>query len=411
MTSSSGPVAHGSRPVRRARVAQGDPPGAALPRRPGLVVDGGPACRVATTTARDTVDCGHRRARGCQGGGRQRGLDSTQMEARLARWRAHPDAAPRQVRAYLRDRFPALEHAPLLAARSCRYELTPDTNFIADRHPASSERLAGGRGLRPWFQARAGDGRATRRRAARRGAVTGALRAWRAPAVEQPANGGFRRSVRLLAAQASRIRSREPETRKRSLNLPAASNPLARIRDAKTPVRAACAALGGRLRRPRALERFTSCLCQVCGRVATGGAGSRARLLIRGPEALPGAARDRALHRGGARRLPSLHVDRRRRDAVPAPSELAGRAGRSRSTGASWAATGDAHAGGMRFRLRDIEGGGKERYRRLQGLRARPVRSGATRRRREPRNGTFVATPGTMVTKCPSKYTAQAGRQ
>jgi glycine/D-amino acid oxidase-like deaminating enzyme len=41
-----------------------------------------------------------------------------------------------QVRAYLRDRFPALEHAPLLAARSCRYELTPDTNFIADRHPA-----------------------------------------------------------------------------------------------------------------------------------------------------------------------------------------------------------------------------------------------------------------------------------
>lgn len=42
----------------------------------------------------------------------------------------------REVRAYLRDRFPALEHTPLLAARSCRYELTPDTNFIADRHPA-----------------------------------------------------------------------------------------------------------------------------------------------------------------------------------------------------------------------------------------------------------------------------------
>jgi glycine/D-amino acid oxidase-like deaminating enzyme len=39
------------------------------------------------------------------------------------------------VRAYLRERFPALEHAPLLEARSCRYELTKDTNFIAARHP------------------------------------------------------------------------------------------------------------------------------------------------------------------------------------------------------------------------------------------------------------------------------------
>jgi len=40
------------------------------------------------------------------------------------------------VRAYLRDRFPALEHAPLVEARSCRYELTPDTHFIAAPHPA-----------------------------------------------------------------------------------------------------------------------------------------------------------------------------------------------------------------------------------------------------------------------------------
>ena len=40
-----------------------------------------------------------------------------------------------QVRAYLRDRFPALEHAPLVGARACRYELSPDANFIAGRHP------------------------------------------------------------------------------------------------------------------------------------------------------------------------------------------------------------------------------------------------------------------------------------
>ena len=39
------------------------------------------------------------------------------------------------VRAYLRDRFPALEHAPLRETRACRYELTRDSHFIADRHP------------------------------------------------------------------------------------------------------------------------------------------------------------------------------------------------------------------------------------------------------------------------------------
>jgi glycine/D-amino acid oxidase-like deaminating enzyme len=39
------------------------------------------------------------------------------------------------VRAYLRTRFPALEHAPMLASRCCRYELTADTNFLAAPHP------------------------------------------------------------------------------------------------------------------------------------------------------------------------------------------------------------------------------------------------------------------------------------
>jgi glycine/D-amino acid oxidase-like deaminating enzyme len=40
-----------------------------------------------------------------------------------------------EVRAYLQERFPALEYAPLTGARSCRYELTPDTHFIAAPHP------------------------------------------------------------------------------------------------------------------------------------------------------------------------------------------------------------------------------------------------------------------------------------
>jgi sarcosine oxidase len=40
------------------------------------------------------------------------------------------------VRAYMRDRFPALEAAPLVEARSCRYELTRDSHFLAAQHPA-----------------------------------------------------------------------------------------------------------------------------------------------------------------------------------------------------------------------------------------------------------------------------------
>jgi sarcosine oxidase len=48
-----------------------------------------------------------------------------------------PDTATTEpaVRAYLRDRFPGLEHARLVEARTCRYELTADTNFIAAPHP------------------------------------------------------------------------------------------------------------------------------------------------------------------------------------------------------------------------------------------------------------------------------------
>jgi sarcosine oxidase len=40
-----------------------------------------------------------------------------------------------QVRMYMRDRFPALERARLLETRACRYELSPDSHFIAAEHP------------------------------------------------------------------------------------------------------------------------------------------------------------------------------------------------------------------------------------------------------------------------------------
>jgi glycine/D-amino acid oxidase-like deaminating enzyme len=46
--------------------------------------------------------------------------------------RPEADAAARE---YLRGRFPALAGAPLVGARACQYVITPDTHFVAARHP------------------------------------------------------------------------------------------------------------------------------------------------------------------------------------------------------------------------------------------------------------------------------------
>lgn len=37
-------------------------------------------------------------------------------------------------RAYLAERFPALAHAPLSGTKTCRYEITPDSHFVAAQH-------------------------------------------------------------------------------------------------------------------------------------------------------------------------------------------------------------------------------------------------------------------------------------
>ena len=58
--------------------------------------------------------------------------------------RASP-AAIEDARALLRTRFPALADAPLLGAEVCQYEVTPDSHFIVDRHPAAEDVwIAGG---------------------------------------------------------------------------------------------------------------------------------------------------------------------------------------------------------------------------------------------------------------------------
>jgi glycine/D-amino acid oxidase-like deaminating enzyme len=40
------------------------------------------------------------------------------------------------IRAFVRQRFPALAGAPLVGAEVCQYENSPDGNFLVDRHPA-----------------------------------------------------------------------------------------------------------------------------------------------------------------------------------------------------------------------------------------------------------------------------------
>jgi glycine/D-amino acid oxidase-like deaminating enzyme len=54
-------------------------------------------------------------------------------------------AALETARTYLGYRFPALKDAPLLEARVCQYEASPDEHFIIDRHPeAATAWLVGG---------------------------------------------------------------------------------------------------------------------------------------------------------------------------------------------------------------------------------------------------------------------------
>ena len=90
-----------------------------------------------------------------------------------------------------------------------------------------------------------------------------------------------------------------------------------------------------------------------------------------------------------------------------APSELAGRTGEVQLAGVVVGpVTGDAHAGGLRFRMKDIgNGGGATVAVRYSGsvpdlfkVGRHVVVDGALRR------GTFVAVPGSLITKCPSKY-------
>ena len=76
----------------------------------------------------------------------------------------------------------------------------------------------------------------------------------------------------------------------------------------------------------------------------------------RGQEAVSGATRHRPLDRGGARSLSPLHLDRRWRHAVAQAEPARGPDGTVSLVGrVVGKPTGDSHAGGLRFKLRDVK--------------------------------------------------------
>ncbi|HEU5491133.1 MAG TPA: cytochrome c maturation protein CcmE [Gaiellaceae bacterium] len=93
------------------------------------------------------------------------------------------------------------------------------------------------------------------------------------------------------------------------------------------------------------------------------------------------------------------------------PSELAGRTGEVQLAGlVVGPVRGDAHDGGLRFRLKDISGDSRTSVAVLYTgsvpdlfkVGRHIVVDGELER------GTFVAQPGSMITKCPSKYASQS---
>ena len=90
-----------------------------------------------------------------------------------------------------------------------------------------------------------------------------------------------------------------------------------------------------------------------------------------------------------------------------APSALQGRTGDVQLAGrVVGPVSGDAHSGGLRFRLEDIGGTARSRVA-VRYTGSVPDLFKAGRHiviDGRLRNGVFVAEPGSMITKCPSKY-------
>jgi glycine/D-amino acid oxidase-like deaminating enzyme len=102
-----------------------------------------PSWNVPGVTGWAALPPDHRGFRVRTGGGRRPGAPRPTDPDESERW-VPPEAVERAVE-FVCQRFPALEHAPLLETRACHYELSVSRNFIVDRHPAlENVWLAGG---------------------------------------------------------------------------------------------------------------------------------------------------------------------------------------------------------------------------------------------------------------------------
>ena len=107
----------------------------AVTRQELLFLDGGPAWRTPGLPAWCDYDRAMYGTADVDGLGVKAALDLEGPPLDPDADLPHTASTESEVRAYLHDRFPALAGAPLVEARSCRYELTADTHFIAATHP------------------------------------------------------------------------------------------------------------------------------------------------------------------------------------------------------------------------------------------------------------------------------------
>jgi glycine/D-amino acid oxidase-like deaminating enzyme len=93
-----------------------------------------PSWNVPGVTGWPALPPDHRGFRVRGGGGRRPGAPRPTDPDTSERW-VPPEAVERAVE-FVCQRFPALEHAPLVETRACHYELSVSREFIVDRHPA-----------------------------------------------------------------------------------------------------------------------------------------------------------------------------------------------------------------------------------------------------------------------------------
>ncbi|MGH7569101.1 MAG: NAD(P)/FAD-dependent oxidoreductase [Gemmatimonadales bacterium] len=93
-----------------------------------------PSWNVPGVTGWPALPPDHRGFRVRTGGGRRRTPTPAATDPDASeRW--VPPESVEQAVDFVCQRFPALEHAPLLETRACHYELSVNRNFIVDRHP------------------------------------------------------------------------------------------------------------------------------------------------------------------------------------------------------------------------------------------------------------------------------------